>query len=1505
MAMTLGNLGGLGTGGAVKLNSQPDPTAGEAIAQSAGIAAASAAAEATAEAAADGATAGAGPRLDQLVLPAVGGVPLNAALLPAMGTSLQQGKVVLQSPASLVEKDISAFVGQQDEDYEKGGPEIVSTFIQKKLDFLADGAGTNAVRQAYAESAASQAFSSILYKTPITAQGPVGAAVMANNIKNLNDNDTLAVDMNTAPLQSDILVSLGTLYDAAQDFEQRLNPLNMPDQYGSMKFGHQSQLVDSYGNSGYLSGWFSNPVGSFTGYIRTPLDNIKNFYSRVYGLSQEQIEVKLTEDVKASSTSLLLMNLACLQFYLRHGITPLMLGEYLPQPDEFKFEHAYAYVPLKLKSSNVPSLERLSLKKLGQARRPFQTRVDPTSYLSSIPYSFLMDYTTSLAGQAADGPVGVTPPTDSQQVKALSDLLKNYEHGDAIPLMLGNYTNAFTYAGFSSDFSLHNIGVMCTLASNAIRMSAGTRKVIPLCKEYFQETEGNAFAGIIAPGELPKSSERLLGVGDPSAKDVKVALKKSSSFADRLILDPADDLGWSQEEWASTFGGTVGLDGVMALDGKCLDPNQQAKLNITNASDAIAATIFTDPTCKKIQKYSELMSQTRTLYTSLVIENLMFPSTGRRYGGLETDKPFEASPGALFSKLCEAAYPPMRAISLNHHLDPTFAMMAVIGHQGLNDDPFDFAEQQRSLLYTAFMKQVQMHWLNNLATATGDTPEGIGTGQGPFVHDPDNPMLLSPSLYPRKTVLGALCIHRPFASTDDEEAALTTEVSMRDVYRSLLISSADEFVAGQSDYLLHVAKNLADAITSDFDLIDNMKSYNDDDYPGSHIYYLKSEQASDLSSSPTTFSHGLDMPTLCALYFQAACELAASCINPRQEYFVAPNQEANPDMPSDVSQVQDIWNNLTNGSNRGDMSQLVNHIDEYAWLDKAEVRLGVTKPNDGGTRRKSLSWSLYLQSLEMSNSAKPNPQAMVNANNNKISYDEQGETQFYFSPTDALSLTNPEEMTFDNLLHLQQMLAAETEIPIAVAGAHALRYHKFHDNPNFMSMAGAFIGQHTKTGMNPTNLPTSFFEKIIDFRKTPVGSKFVQNINAANLRVACDRLHRIRLAAASPAKRLPSLSKAEMNCVISVLTSMAGESTNENMTFINVGIPSGFIEDKIGCHPSSGGDEKRYFHSVSIEMADALSEVPFTPTPDLDFFPFEIIDHGSFQNPDLKAVGFNIDQIITLLKYKLPGVAARPWSQGTIGPHYVYLNTFKANWPQEEQERVMEAIKNEVRSYCIRRFFSIMSSSDLFVDETLEDDIVDLRNSDLAAQAAVLAQRLSIPVEFLKSAFRESVTLSAKAGETFGRIDRRKLAKMTIGEEADSGAEFNAQAAGFNKMYLDFALAELIVDHLGSTPYISQTYSNRIFSIPQFEKVMCVPVYGLNQPTVDVGPVQVNKWAVPKPGAPAKPLDFNGTGALDPLISAAETSDSASFKMRTFRAKVSTTEVDIGPPTQAGLGLLG
>jgi len=379
-------------------------------------------------------------------------------------------------------------------------------------------------------------------------------------------------------------------------------------------------------------------------------------------------------------------------------------------------------------------------------------------------------------------------------------------------------------------------------------------------------------------------------------------------------------------------------------------------------------------------------------------------------------------------------------------------------------------------------------------------------------------------------------------------------------------------------------------------------------------------------------------------------------------------------------------------------------------------------------------------------------------------------------------------VTFLQMQQKFEALAAERDVPFASLLAHtALVEHTVQNTKSLVNISDQISGLKERS---------TVVESYVDFISRQVGKKYVASATDSTIETSQKRLNLISKTKMSPIKRLPRIGIGELSCMKTVMNEI-GNIGSDTVMLVNIGLPNQMLEEII--YPrfkTEAGFEASLSEStlkVSLTAYNALGASGKASIPvSRQFLPKEVITSDSFlhfeNSPSPASIDQIVDQMILL--------------DGRKG----YLFILESADP----DLARSILRNELFSYVAKKFASITSPADLFVETgklNVEKDRVD-------SGASSLAQTFAIAAGLEESAF-SGVFLPSANGST--KFSKKGLLTKTASPGKDNFGNVIPRK-------MDFATADMFADIFGSLAFTSSAIESSVFAESHYEKICCLVV---------------------------------------------------------------------------------
>ena len=378
-----------------------------------------------------------------------------------------------------------------------------------------------------------------------------------------------------------------------------------------------------------------------------------------------------------------------------------------------------------------------------------------------------------------------------------------------------------------------------------------------------------------------------------------------------------------------------------------------------------------------------------------------------------------------------------------------------------------------------------------------------------------------------------------------------------------------------------------------------------------------------------------------------------------------------------------------------------------------------------------------------------------------------------------------------SFLQVQQkfeMLAVERDVPYASLLAHqALVEYTAQNTENLVSISDQLSGIEEKS---------ETVQRYFDFVSTNTGRKYAASATDVIVQTSQKRLGTISKQRESDIKRLPRLSLGELSCMKIVLGEIANIGSDTIM-LVNIGLPNEMLENII--YPrfkAEAGFEIPVSEAtlrVELNSFDALkSSSNSSVSVSRHFLPKESLTSESFSYFENSQMPLTVQEIVNNMI--LIG--------GTRG------QTFISESANPNLARTI--LENELFSYMTKKFVSIISPADLFV----ETGKLHTEKGFVDTGALSLAKTFANAAGLSESAF-SGVFLPDSNGRT--KFSKKVLLSKTVSPGLDSFGNIIPRE-------MDFATADMFADIFGSIAFTSSAIESSVFTETHYEKICCLVV---------------------------------------------------------------------------------
>ena len=574
------------------------------------------------------------------------------------------------------------------------------------------------------------------------------------------------------------------------------------------------------------------------------------------------------------------------------------------------------------------------------------------------------------------------------------------------------------------------------------------------------------------------------------------------------------------------------------------------------------------------------------------------------------------------------------------------------------------------------------------------------------------------------------------------------------------------------------------------------------------------------TQSRVTKASGIDASTLIGMIFHSACLLAktfanATVIDPSEAAKIqqADEKEVFPDptlisagsevnmfelfynqlvgLPIDVDGIDEFWQDVFKQWTQYWTLCTVSSRGTFGFSDKnsnkktnssLSLLIGGAKSNDIGGLYDQLTGQLLT-------GADPN---------SKMSYYHEGAVSFTEAKDLIMSLAKSHRTPYNALLINMQMMNYTLEKAELIIG----------------------MGKQLRGEAEKSDQVVNFLNF---YNNHPHGNSYVQNLSQRALDVSAGRHQAIMKTRNYPMLKSKKLSKGEMNAMkgaFSVIHHTFNTAADPTVLFVTTGIPRGYVEHLILeefdiVDGNSSGESHFPAMQLSLQKWSGLTG-EFVGSSTQNCFLEDYLKQDSFDNFADSPPTSMTDMVHRALIYN-------PQTHvSMLGLDWL------EQWPVNElsRSRALKAMKLEIQSFLMRKFFSITTPLDLFLEDMIPgpggkfSNHLRPRSNNSANLASTIMQSLQgkqwkeqigsmLPKDTFKNVFRNN-------NDGLGTyLDEEWLKALTVTKTTTTKT---GQLTNFPE--IDFAVAELFFDVFSTLPFRANTIMSEIFAPLSYEKII-------------------------------------------------------------------------------------
>ena len=353
------------------------------------------------------------------------------------------------------------------------------------------------------------------------------------------------------------------------------------------------------------------------------------------------------------------------------------------------------------------------------------------------------------------------------------------------------------------------------------------------------------------------------------------------------------------------------------------------------------------------------------------------------------------------------------------------------------------------------------------------------------------------------------------------------------------------------------------------------------------------------------------------------------------------------------------------------------------------------------------------------------------------------------------------------------------------------------------------------TGVTQSETVKSFLEFYNNFE---FGKAYVENVNDYRLQITFDKIKNIQRERSLPALKRQKITKGELNSLKPIFDILGSFNVSpghpKDFLIVCVGIPTGYTED-VAEH--------------SFDLIEGLSSANKIPIVNFDLARISGFEAG--QPEDFKgkqSFSFLLESILSSESFA-PFENFHPGTMGEL-EEKILVNVGKENqstglewinqWNNNQSKRTKAQylLRNEIKSFLMKRFLSILSPVDLDVRDMVPGLDSRFQNADTPRYTGSkeLAKALSLVAGYPPNTFDGVFQEQGGGVVTLDPIQMQQLTSY------HSTTTSTGQLTHFPK--ISYAFADLFTDVFSALPFRAGYLMNEIFAPNDYEKIVCFEV---------------------------------------------------------------------------------